>query len=286
MEQGIIMSVRQKLRNLQDETGEPFENILIKYGLSRLLYRLEKSGNINYFVLKGAMLFSLWPQIPRRSTRDIDLLGLGVSTHERLMEIFTQACKVEYSEDGLRFDAATILTEDIREEQEYHGIRVKLTGYLGKARIPVQIDVGFGDAIVPAPETVEYPKILDFPAAKIKAYHPATVIAEKLNALVVLGYRNTRMKDFYDLYMLLQNMNFSDEELSTAITATFERRKIALPKHTPVAFTSGFIEDGTKNTQWKAFLKRNSLNLSLEFTEVLEYIEQRLLHILLNTSPQ
>ena len=216
MEQGVIMSVHQKLRNLQDKTGEPFNNILIKYALGRLLYRLELSGNINLFVLKGAMLFSLWPQIPRRSTRDIDLLGLGISTHERLKDIFTQACKVEYDADGLRFDSASILSEDIREDQEYHGIRVKLMGYLGKARIPVQVDVGFGDAIVPEPETVEYPNILDFPPAKIRAYRPATVIAEKLNALVVLGYRNSRMKDFYDLYMLLKYMDFSDEELSLA----------------------------------------------------------------------
>ncbi len=284
MQQGIVMSVRQKLRNLQGETGEPFENILIKYGLGRLLYRLEYSGNINFFVLKGAMLFSLWPQIPRRSTRDIDLLGLGVSTHKRLREIFTEACKVEYNEDGLIFDPDSIISEDIREDQEYHGIRVKLTGYLGRSRIPVQVDVGFGDAIVPEPETVEYPNILDFPSAKIKAYHPATVIAEKLNALVVLGYRNSRMKDFYDLYMLLGNMDLSDEELSIAIKATFERRKIALPKDIPVAFTSGFTEDGTKDIQWKAFLKRNSLDLSLEFTEVLKYIEQRLLHILADTA--
>ncbi len=282
MEQGIIMSVHQKLRNLQDKTGEPLNNILIKYGLGRLLYRLELSGNINHFVLKGAMLFFLWEQVPRRSTRDMDLLGFGISTHERLKDIFIQACKVEYKVDGLRFDPNSILSEDIREDQEYHGIRIKLMGYLGKARIPIQVDVGFGDAIVPEPKMVEYPKILDFPPAKIRAYQPATVIAEKLNALVVLGYRNSRMKDFYDLYILLTHMDFSDEELSLAIKATFERRKTALPKGIPVAFTPGFIEDGTKDIQWKAFIKRNSLDSSLRLLEVLKYIEKRLLHILIN----
>jgi len=282
MEQGIIMSVHQKLRNLQDKTGEPLNNILIKYGLGRLLYRLELSGNINLFVLKGAMLFSLWEQVPRRSTRDMDLLGFGISTHERVKDIFTQACKVKYEADGLCFDSNSILTEDIREDQEYHGIRVKLMGYMGKARIPIQVDVGFGDAIVPEPEMVKYPKILDFPSAKIKAYQPATVIAEKLNALVVLGYRNSRMKDFYDLYILLKHMDFSDEELSLAIKATFERRKIALPKDIPVAFSPKFIEDGTKDIQWKSFIKRNSLDSSLQLSEILKYIEKRLLHILIN----
>ena len=284
MEQGTIMSVHQKLHNLQDKTNEPLNNILIKYALGRLLYRLELSGNIGLFVLKGAMLFSLWEQVPRRSTRDMDLLGFGLSSHERLKDIFTQACKVEYAADGLRFDPDNILCEDIREDQEYHGIRVKLTGYLGKARIPLQVDVGFGDAIVPEPEMVEYPKILDFPPAKIRAYQPATVIAEKLNALVVLGYRNSRMKDFYDIYILLKHMDFSDKELSSAIKATFERRKIAIPKDTPVAFNAGFIEDGSKNIQWKAFLKRNSLDLTLQLSEVLKYIEKRLLHILINAA--
>lgn len=284
MEQGIIMSVHQKLRNLQDKTGEPLNNLLIKYALGRLLYRLELSGNINFFVLKGAMLFSLWEQIPRRSTRDMDLLGLGISTHERLKYIFTQICKVEYDADGLRFEPDSILSEDIREDQEYHGIRIKLMGYLGKARIPIQVDVGFGDAVVPEPEMVEYPKILDFPSAKIRAYQPATVIAEKLNALVVLGYRNSRMKDFYDLYILLKHMDFSDEELSLAIKATFDCRKIALPKNIPVAFSPKFIEDGTKDIQWKAFIKRNLLDSSLQFSEALKYIEKRLLHILINAT--
>jgi nucleotidyltransferase AbiEii toxin of type IV toxin-antitoxin system len=129
---------------------------------------------------------------------------------------------------------------------------------------------------------VEYPKILDFPPAKIRAYQPATVIAEKLNALVVLGYRNSRMKDFYDLYILLKHMDFSDEELSLAIKATFERRKIPLPKDIPVAFTPKFIEDGTKYIQWKSFIKRNSLDSSLQLSEILKYIETRLLHILIN----
>lgn len=280
MEQGIVMSVHQKLHNLQSETGEPFNNILIKYSLGRLLYRLDVSGNINLFVLKGAMLFSLWSQIPRRSTRDIDFLGLGISTHGQVKDIFTQACNVEYNADGLCFDSDSISSEDIRADQEYHGIRVKLMGYLGRARIPIQIDIGFGDAIVPEPETVEYPKVLDFPSAKIKAYQPATVIAEKLNALVVLGYRNSRMKDFYDLYILLEHMDFSDQELSVAIKATFERREIAIPKDIPVAFTLGFIEDGTKEIQWKAFIKRNSLDSSLLLPEILKYIEIRLLHIL------
>jgi predicted nucleotidyltransferase component of viral defense system len=277
MNNGTIASVHQKLLNLRDRTGEPFNNILIKYALERLLYRLEASGNIKNFVLKGAMLFSLWPQVPRRSTRDMDLLGFGSPTTERMKLIFTAACKLKYDDDGLRFDPDSVISEDIREDQEYIGVRIKLMCYLGPARIPLQVDIGFGDAIVPEPATVEYPKMLDFPAAKIKAYHPATVIAEKFNALVVLGYRNSRMKDFYDLYILLKHMHLSDEELLTAIKETFKRRKVSLPHETPIAFTPMFLEDGTKAIQWNAFIKRNALDATLLLTDVLKFLENRLM---------
>ena len=280
MNNGTVNSVHQRLLNLRDATGEPFNNILVKYALERLLYRLEASGGIKNFVLKGAMLFSLWPEMPRRSTRDMDLLGFGDPTPERMKHLFGEVCKVEYDADGLRFDSDSVTAEDIREDQEYLGIRVKLIVYLGPARIPLQVDIGFGDAIVPEPELVEYPKMLDFPSAKIRAYRPATVIAEKLNALVVLGYRNSRMKDFYDLYMLLEHMIFSDDELAVAIKATFERRKIALPQEIPVAFTPGFLEDGTKDIQWLAFIKRNSMESSLQLCDVLKNIEKRLWRVI------
>jgi predicted nucleotidyltransferase component of viral defense system len=276
MNNGIIASVHQRLLNLRDKTGEPFNNILVKYALERLLYRLELSGNIRNFVLKGAMLFSLWPQVPRRSTRDMDLLGFGAPTTERMKSVFTTVCEFEYDADGLRFDSNSVISEDIREEQEYLGVRVRLVCYLGPARIPLQIDIGFGDAVVPEPETVEYPQMLDFPAARIKAYHPATVIAEKFNALVVLGYRNSRMKDFYDLYILLNHMHFSDEELLTAIKATFERRKVVLPQELPIAFTPAFLEDGTKNIQWNAFIRRSAVASTLQLADVLEFLKKRL----------
>ncbi|MFA6103143.1 MAG: nucleotidyl transferase AbiEii/AbiGii toxin family protein [Victivallaceae bacterium] len=284
MDNGTVNSVHQRLLNLRDATGEPFNNILVKYASERLLYRLEASGNINNFILKGAMLFSLWPGVPRRSTRDMDLLGFGEPALERLKHIFNEVCNVEYDADGLRFDSGSVIAEDIREDQEYPGIRIKLSGYLGRARIPLQVDIGFGDAIVPEPEEVEYPKMLDFPSARIRAYRPATVIAEKLNTLVVLGYRNSRMKDFYDLYMLLEHMNFSDEELAVAIKATFERRKVVLPQEIPVTFTPGFLEDGTKDIQWRAFIRRNSLESSLQLFDVLKYIENRLWRVMLSAA--
>ncbi|MDD5598259.1 MAG: nucleotidyl transferase AbiEii/AbiGii toxin family protein [Victivallaceae bacterium] len=276
MNNGIIASVHQRLLNLRDKTGEPFNNILVKYALERLLYRLEASGKIKNFVLKGAMLFSLWPQVPRRSTRDMDLLGFGAPTTERMKSVFITACKLKYDADGLCFDPDSVTSEDIREEQEYVGVRVKLMCYLGPAKIPLQIDIGFGDAIVPKPEIVEYPRMLDFPAARIKAYHPATVIAEKFNALVVLGYRNSRMKDFYDLYILLKHMNLSDEMLLTAVKETFKRRKVSLPHEIPVAFTPAFLEDGTKLIQWNAFIKRSALDPALQLADVLKYLEERL----------
>ena len=280
MNSGTINSVHQRLLNLRDATGEPFNNILVKYALERLLYRLEISGNINSFILKGAMLFSLWPEVPRRSTRDLDLLGFGSPTHERLKSIFTAACKVEYDEDGLQFDSAGINAEDIREEQEYLGVRIKLVSYLGRAKIPLQIDIGFGGAIVPEPALAEYPAMLDFPTAKIRAYQPATVIAEKFNAMVVLGYRNSRMKDFYDVYTLLKHMNFSEEDLLTAIKATFERRNTAMPQQIPVAFQPEFLDDGSKEIQWTAFLKRNALDSSLRLPDVLTFLEKKLWRII------
>lgn len=280
MNPGTIDSVHQRLLNLRDATGEPFNNVLVKYALERLLYRLEISGSLNSFVLKGAMLFSLWPEVPRRSTRDMDLLGFGSPTHERLKNIFTAASEAGYDDDGLRFDAASISAEDIREDQEYLGVRIKLVAYLGQARIPLQVDIGFGDAIVPEPELVEYPKMLDFPTVKIKAYQPATVIAEKFNALVILGYRNSRMKDFFDMYTLLKHMSFSNEELLMAIKATFDRRNTAMPQQTPVAFRPEFLEDGSKVIQWKAFLKRNSLDSSLQLAAVLKFLEEKLWRII------
>lgn len=256
----IAQSVHQKLLNVRDKSGEPFNHLLMRYGLERLLYRLVASGHGQQFVLKGAMLFALWQDVPGRPTRDVDLLGSGQIDHERLRGIFTEACHAKVVEDGLRFAPDSIATDDIRDDQEYHGIRVRLMAFLGNARLATQIDIGFGDAIIPAPTVIEYPAILDFPPPCIRAYHPATVVAEKFNAMVVLGMINSRLKDFYDVHVILHHMNIEDSELADAIAATFQRRNTPLPREIPVAFMQAFADEGNKEVQWNAFLKRSLLD--------------------------
>jgi hypothetical protein len=150
--ENIAKSVHQRLLNIRDTTGEQFNHLLMRYGLERLLYRIQASGHAETFVLKGAMLFALWHDVPGRPTRDIDLLGFGDLTHDRLRAIFADACAVEVEDDGLRFDPGSIQTDDIRDDQEYHGVRVRLLGFLGRARLAIQIDVGFGDSLTPEPQ--------------------------------------------------------------------------------------------------------------------------------------
>jgi len=279
---GVTQSVHQKLLNIRDRTGEQFNHLLIRYGLERLLYRIVASENDGMFVLKGAMLFTLWRNVPGRPTRDVDLLGFGELDHERLRKVFTDACMVEVVDDGLRFAPKSIVTDDIRDDQEYHGVRVRLIGYLGNARIALQIDVGFGDVITPAPTIIDYPTILDFPAPRIRAYHPATVVAEKFNAMIVLGMMNSRLKDFYDVYIILQHMGIDETQLADAIQSTFQRRKTPLPTELPLVFTDDFVNDGNKETQWKAFLKRSLLtDCELSFSQIVERIQQQLWPIVL-----
>ena len=273
----VTKSVHQRLLNIRDTTGEQFDHLLMRYGLERLLYRIAASGHAEAFVLKGAMLFALWHDVPSRPTRDVDLLGFGDLTHHRLRVIFADACTASVEDDGLFFDPDSIKTEDIRDDQEYNGIRVRLLGFLGRARLPVQIDVGFGDALIPEPEWIDYPAILAYPAPRLRAYHPATVLGEKLNATVVLGALNSRMKDFYDMHIILTHMDIDDRILRDAIRATFERRNVPLPEELPVAFTPEFLEDGLKEAQWQAFLRRSSLSsFHLDLASVLADLKKRL----------
>jgi hypothetical protein len=284
---GMAQSVHQKLLNLRDKTGEQFNHLLLRYALERLLQRLVSSGHEQQFVLKGAMLFALWRDVPGRPTRDIDLLGFGEINHDRLRQVFIDACNANVVEDGLRFDPDSIVTDDIRDDQEYHGVRVRLTAFLGNARLAIQIDVGFGDAITPEPAVIEYPTILDFPPVCIRAYHPATVVAEKFNAMIVLGMMNSRLKDFYDVHVILNHMNIDDKELADAIESTFERRKTPLPDKMPLVFTDDFINDAPKETQWRAFLKRSLLvDFDLPFSQVVKDLKQTLWPLILQLHGQ
>ncbi len=272
-----VKSVHQRLLNIRNTTGEQFNHLLMRYGLERLLYRIQIAGHSETFVLKGAMLFVLWHNVPGRPTRDIDLLGFGDLTHARLRAIFTDACEAEVEDDGMFFNPDAIQTEDIRDDQEYHGVRVRLPGFLGRARLAMQIDVGFGDALHPEPQFIDYPVILDYPAPRLRAYHPATVVAEKLNAAVVLGAFNSRMKDFYDMHVILANTDIDDGLLRDAIRATFKRRNVPLPEKIPVAFTAEFIENGMKEIEWRAFLRRSLLSsYGYDLSTVLADLKRRL----------
>lgn len=252
-------SVRQRLLNKARERREDPNLVLIHYALERFLYRLGRSRYRDRFILKGAMLFAAWTQQPYRPTRDLDLLGIGDSSDAALLRVFSEIVRTPVEPDGLEFDGPSISISEIREAQDYPGKRIKLPARLGNARLNLQIDVGFGDAVTPEPAEIDYPVLLDLPAPRIRAYPCETVIAEKLQALVAFDMAISRMKDFYDLWMLSKRFPFEGTSLSAAIAATFQRRGTAIPTGVPTALTDEFAGDRGKQTQWTAFLKRNVL---------------------------
>jgi predicted nucleotidyltransferase component of viral defense system len=247
---------------LARKQGEDFQLVLTRYVIERLLYRLSRSEHGKQFVLKGAMLFRLWADQPHRPTRDLDLLGKGEPSLEVLTHVFHDVCGLAVEDDGLTFDPATVTAERIKEDQEYEGVRVGCRVHLGQARIDLQIDVGFGDAVVPHPTRVTYPTMLEFPAPALRAYPRQAVVAEKYQAMVTLGIGNSRMKDFFDLWVLAKQFAFDGPSLCQSIQATFHRRKTPLPAAPPLALTTAFGTDAAKVKQWVAFVKRGKLNVS------------------------
>jgi len=253
-------SVRDRLYNLAQRDKRDFNLVLVMFVTERLLYRLSCSEYADRFVLKGARLFSLWSHKPHRPTRDLDLLGYGDSTADALREAFQAICRTKVEPDGLTFDEDSMAIEEIRLEQEYEGQRVKLVARLGQARVPLQIDVGFGDVVVPEVQTMEYVRLLDtLPAPHIRAYTRESVVAEKFQAMVALGTLNTRMKDFYDICALADEFDFNGQLLCDAIRATFQRRKTPVPAEPPVCLLPAFGKDEDRQHLWKAFLKRSAL---------------------------
>lgn len=251
----VAASVRARLLNLARTEGEDFQRLLIRFANGRLLYRLANSPHSAEFVLKGATLFTLWLGRPHRATRDLDLLGRGTPDIARLIAVFREVCAVTSPEDGLVFDLDSIRGEPIREEARYLGVRVVISAALAGARISLQVDVGMGDATVPAPVAVEIPGLLDLPGASLRAYRRETVVAEKLEAIVVLGLPNSRMKDYYDLDLLRRTFPF-DDVLVEAVLATFDRRATPLPETLPFGLSDEFATDGGKQVQWAAFLRK------------------------------
>lgn len=251
----VAASIHRRLQNVPD-LRQDFQYTLIRYAAERLLYRLSQSPHRDRFVLKGAMLFVVWIGHVPRPTKDVDLLGRGDLGIAELEEIFRGVCAIPCPEDGLAFDEASVRAQEIREEQEYGGIRVTAGATLGRARIPIQVDVGFGDSIVPEATEAEFPTLLDLAAPKLRVYPRETVVAEKIEAIVKLGIATSRMKDIYDLHVLAKQFTFPGLTLARAIRATFERRKTELPRSLSHVLGDSFLQDAGKRAQWAAFLRR------------------------------
>ena len=255
----LVASVSARLLNTARMKNTDYQLILHRYSIERLLYRLSISPHRDRFILKGAMLFAAWFEDPFRPTRDLDLLGHGDRATSSIKATIREICKTKVEDDGLVFDVEGLNAEPIRKDQQYGGVRVKTTAFLGKTRIPVRIDIGFGDIITPPAHELEFPSLLSPKGPRIIAYPKETVVAEKLQAVVALGRVNSRMKDFYDLLALSRLFSFDGQILTSSIRATFEQRMTVIPTETPEGFSDAFIEDQEKQRQWKAFIGHGSL---------------------------
>jgi predicted nucleotidyltransferase component of viral defense system len=257
--QNVAASVRARLLNVAKAQGVDFNQVLVRFALERLLYRMTQSPHADRFLLKGALLFTLWYDMPHRATRDADLLGFGASDLVSVATVFRDIAAVAV-EDGIVFDPASVAVEEIRKEAGYGGVRVIIAGHLARARCKTQIDVGFGDAVTPAPVDSVYPVLLeDLPAPRLRAYPKYTVIAEKLHAIALLGMTNSRLKDYFDVSVLLERETLDTHLLAKAIKATFERRGMAVPYVLPIGLTDEFAQDASRQALWLSFLKKNEL---------------------------
>lgn len=260
----IAKSVKDRLLNIARKEGRAFDVLLVRFALERLLYRLSISAHRDRFVLKGGMLVTVWVADGNRVTRDADFLGHGDADPDRLIADFGEIMAIE-SDDGLAFDIDALAATVIREEMEYGGVRLKTAAYLERTRIPVTIDIGFGDAMADATQRLDYPALLDFPAPQVRSYPPATVIAEKFQSMVALGVLNGRMKDYYDLWAIPRAIDISADDLDAAICATFERRRTPIPKERPPGLSVEMFGDEGKQRQWRAYAASLELDaVSLE----------------------
>mgnify|MGYP000954263830 CR=1 FL=1 len=257
----VAASVRARLLNVAKAQGVDFNQVLVRFALERILYRLSQSEHADHFLLKGALLFTLWYDMPHRTTRDADLLGFGASDLESVTQTFRDIASVAV-DDGIVFDPASVAAEEIRKDAGYAGARIFISGELARARCKTQIDIGFGDAVTPGPVDATYPVLLaDLPAPRLRTYPVYTVVAEKLHAIALLGMTNSRLKDYLDLSVLLDREALDTDLLAQAIKATFERRGMAVPAGLPVGLTDEFAHDPSRQALWQAFIKKNELAL-------------------------
>jgi len=248
-----------RLKSLARSNNQDFNLLLVRFANERLLYRLAQSPYAGQFTLKGAMLFALWEDQPHRPTRDIDLLGFGEDSDEHMQAVFRDVCTHSVEPDGLVFEPESVSVSAIREGQAYQGKRVEISALLGKARMRVQVDVGFGDALAAPAEIIEFPTLLPLPAPRLLAYPAEAVIAEKVHAMATLGLINSRMKDLYDVHALSQQLVFEGALLVAALEATFARRGTAPRAQLPQPLTEEFASNLGKITQWNAFVSRSRL---------------------------
>ncbi|MBC8310604.1 MAG: nucleotidyl transferase AbiEii/AbiGii toxin family protein [Planctomycetes bacterium] len=277
----ISESVLRKLLNLSREIGENYNALLTQYVIERFLYRLSRSNASDSFVLKGAMLFRVWTSSLHRPTKDVDLLGYcdpsPISVATLLQEIMT----INVLDDGVRYDTDSITVTEIREEEEHGGVRVKLLSFIGTARIPMQIDIGFGDLVYPKPKLLDYPTLLEMEGPKLRMYPVETVVAEKVEAVISRGMLNSRVKDYYDLYVLFRDYPFDDKVLRKAMVSTFKGRKIAFPKSLPIGLSNEFAKNEMLKTLWKGLLRRlEIIDVPDDFSVVVRAIRNRVWQII------
>jgi len=261
-------SIKQRLLNLARGESRVYDVVLVRFALERLLYRLSISDQRDRFILKGGMLVTLWIEGGNRETRDADFLVYGDTDAAKLTTAFAEILAIE-TDDGLVFDIDSLKAAAIREETEYGGIRLRTNAFLERTRIPVTIDIGFGDALAAAAEHLAYPSLLGMETPHIRSYPPATVIAEKFQAMVALGIANGRMKDYFDLWALPTALSIADEDLDAAIRATFERRQTDIPVDRPPGLSEAFVGDDTKQRQWRAYAQ----SIDLEHVTLQEVVE-------------
>jgi predicted nucleotidyltransferase component of viral defense system len=253
----VAASVQAKLLQLSRNSKLSLQDLLERYCTERLLYRLSLSPYQSRFILKGAMLLIAWGEgSSERVTRDADLLGFGDNSPSTVSAAFQEICGFKVEDDGVVFESESVKAEEFRAEQEYVGVRVTLRARVGNARIPVQADIGFGDAFTMEPEEIEFPSLLEMPKPVLRAYTKETSLAEKFEAMVTLGERNSRMKDYFDVWLLSRRFDFKRDLLARAIAVTFARRKTEIPPSVPVGLSPGFAIDLIKQNQWKAFWRK------------------------------
>ncbi len=252
-------SIRARLLSVSQANGQAFDLVLVRFALERLLYRISQSAYDDRFVLKGAMVLMTWLDAPHRATRDLDLLGFGDPNPDDILATFKEILSLHF-DDAVTFDVDGLRVDRIRDALEYGGLRLRTTAAIDGARVSIVVDIGFGDTLDPGVETVDYPVLLDLPAPRLRTYARETVIAEKFQAMVALGRANTRMKDFYDIWVLSRISAFDDDRLARAIAATFERRRTPIPIDVPDALSPAFAQDAQKQIQWRAFVENVAID--------------------------